>query len=605
MQDHQYLVGFIIFLTATLIFVPLTKKLGLGSILGYLMAGMLLGPSVLGIFDDVPRILTISEFGVVLFMFLIGLELRPEKLRELRKKMLWLGAPQLLISVLLGFALLSLMPYGHYFGFSLSLALALSSTAIGLQVLQERKMIDTEGGKGSFAILLFQDLAIIPMLLLISLLGASQKGNIGHLFDPSAIIRIFITVAFVIFLGKYFLNFIFRQLAETHLRELFTSISLLLVVGVSLLMESVGLSMAFGSFLAGLLLAESEYRFELETSIEPFKGLLMGLFFTSVGMTIDLTLAFQKYEQVLYYGMGAFLFKLLINFAIGRISSLNKSESLMMALVTAPIGEFAFVVLKLSQDQNLISVSQLAICNLVVVATMILNPISFLLFDRIFKKKINQKKIASGQKDSLDGLKDNPVIVAGFGRLGTIIVRILHARKIAATVLDTNPKQIEQVKKIGFKAYFGDATRLDMLKLAGAEHAKLIIIVVDDLYAAEQIVRLVRVNFPQLKIMARCHGRNDYYTLREAGADMIFREAFLTGLSMGQKILELLGNRSSDARKYVHRFQEHDEEMLEQSFYHHHNQEALISLAKRSLTDLERIFSKDDDWVRKEGHWND
>jgi monovalent cation:proton antiporter-2 (CPA2) family protein len=605
MEDHQFLVGFIIFLTATLIFVPITKKLGLGSILGYLLAGVLLGPSVLGFFNDVHRILTISEFGVVLFMFLIGLELRPEKLRELRKKMLWLGAPQLFASVLIAFALLSLLPYGYSFAFTLSMALALSSTAIGLQVLQERKLVDSEPGKGSFAILLFQDLAIIPMLLLVSILGASQKGPIENLVDFTALLRIFITVAFIIFLGKYFLNFIFRQLAETHLRELFTSISLLLVVGVSLLMESVGLSMAFGSFLAGLLLAESEYRFELETSIEPFKGLLMGLFFTSVGMTIDLPLAFQKYEQVIYYGLGAFLFKLGLNFVIAKIANLNKEDSFILALVTAPVGEFAFVILKLSETQGLLTQEQLAICNLIVVSTMVLNPISFFIYDRFIKKRINDNKTNKSQKNSLDEQKENPVIVAGFGRLGTILVRMLHAKKISATVLDTNPKQIEQVKKIGFKAYFGDATRLDMLKLAGAEHAKIIIIVVDDSFAAEQIVRLVRVNFPQLKILARCHGRNDYYSLREAGADMIFRDAFVTGLTMGQKILELLGSRASDARKYVHQFQEHDEEMLEQSFYHHHNQEALISLAKRSLTDLERIFSKDDDWVRKEGHWND
>ncbi|MDH4468694.1 MAG: monovalent cation:proton antiporter-2 (CPA2) family protein [Bacteriovoracaceae bacterium] len=605
MEDHQYLLGFIIFLTATLIFVPLTKKLGLGAILGYLMAGLLIGPSILGFFNDVHRILAISEFGVVLFMFLIGLELRPEKLRELRTKMLWLGAPQMLLSVMLGFFLLQLMSHGNSFAFALSMALTLSSTAIGLQVMQERKMAETNAGKGSFAILLFQDLAIIPMLLVVSFLGASHKGSIDHLIDYKSLLRIFMTVAFIIFLGKYFLNYIFRQLAATQLRELFTSISLLLVVGVSLLMESVGLSMAFGSFLAGLLLAESEYRFELETSIEPFKGLLMGLFFTSVGMTIDLSLIINKYEQVFIYGVAAFLFKFGLHFLIGKISGMDKEESTVMALITAPIGEFAFVILKLSHDQSLITQSQLSLCNLVIVSTMVFNPLSLLLYDRVFKKKFNAKKNKSGEKNRLDEQKENPVIVAGFGRLGTVIVRLLHAKKINATVLDTDPKQIEQVKKIGFKAYFGDATRLDMLKLAGAENAKVLLIVVDDTFTAEQIVRLVRVNFPHLKIMARCHGRNDYYALREAGADMIFRDAFLTGLTMGQKLLEILGERASDARKYVHRFKEHDEEMLEQAFFHHHNQEALISLAKRSFSDLDRILNKDEDWVRKEGHWND
>jgi glutathione-regulated potassium-efflux system ancillary protein KefC len=379
----------------------------------------------------------------------------------------------------------------------IGMGFALSSTALGVQVLQEKSLLHTKPGKSSLAILLFQDIAIVPMMGVISIIGALASGNANEpIFSFNSAMKIFFATFFTYILGKYFLKYLFRFIATTHLREVFTAVSLLLIIGISILMESVGLSMAFGSFLAGLLMADSEFRYELEINIEPFKGLLMGLFFMAVGMGMDLHLIVTRPMDILGLAFVITAIKCSVLFLISSMFRLNFHERMIFTIATSQIGEFSFVLMKLGVGQHIITQSQSNVFSLVIALSMATTPLLFLIYERyVYANSGTGFKTSDEEKPVFE----NPVIIAGFGRFGTIVARILHANNIGTTILDNDPNQIELVRKFGFKAYFGDISRLDLLEVAGAPKAKILILAVDEMQVAEEAVQKLNSSFPIFK----------------------------------------------------------------------------------------------------------
>lgn len=597
----QLLTTIFILLFASILFVPFSKKIGLSSVLGYLVAGIIIGPGALNLVHDVDSIAKLSEFGVVLFMFLIGLELRPSVLSEMRKDIIRFGCSQVLLTTIIFFFMTWITSKDMNFSIILGMSLALSSTALGIQVLQEKNLLKSEGGKASLAVLLFQDMAIIPMMLAVSLMAQKKNNEIISEFNFLPIVKIFIALFFTIFVGKYVLKYVFRYIATTRLREIFTSVSLLVVIGIAMLMDSVGLSMAFGSFISGLLMADSEFRYELEVNIEPFKGLLMGLFFMSVGMSMDLGLFLQKPWDIIGLAFAITFVKCCILYLLSTFFSLNLYQRLVFTFATSQIGEFAFVLLTLGVSVGVLPPHLQNLFGLVIALSMAITPLLFVFFE-----KLKERNFFS-TTESEEGLSvddhENPVIIAGFGRFGTIVARILHANNIGTTVLDHDPRQIEMVRKFGIKAYYGDVTRLELLEAAGAAKAKTLIVTIDDTTKAEEIISKVKLHFPTLQILVRCNSRHDYFIFRSLGVNTIIRETFGSALEMGEEILKVMGYGAFESKRIVALFRKHDESYLEESFYLHRNQDALVGLAKKSRKDLERTLENDERWMNNQRYW--
>lgn len=597
MHHGELITTVFVLLLASIIFVPMTKKLGLSSILGYLVAGMTLGPSALNLVQDVGSISSISEFGVVLFMFLIGLELRPNVLHEFKKDIFTYGFLQVFLTGFIFF--LTAMYSTNNFALSILIGMgfALSSTALGVQVLQEKNLLQTKPGKSSLAILLFQDIAIVPMMGVITFVGAISSGQSKeNLFDFTSVLKMFLATFLTFVIGKYFLKYVFRFIATTHLREVFTAVSLLLIIGISILMESVGLSMAFGSFLAGLLLADSEFRYELEISIEPFKGLLMGLFFMAVGMGMDLHLILSKPAEILSLAFVITLIKCFVLFLISSMFRLSFHERIIFTIATSQIGEFSFVLMKLGVNHSIISQNESNIFSLVIALSMATTPILFLIYEKFFIKN-DKKKVNSDSSEQVPPESDNPVIIAGFGRFGTVVARLLHANNIGTTILDNDTNQIELVRKFGFKAYYGDISRLDLLEVAGAPKAKILILAVDEMQVAHDAVLKVKQQYPELQVFVRCKGRNDYFEFRKLGANFLVRESFLSALEMGGEVLKKLGHTPFEVVRILKHFKNHDEKLLEESYVFHREEEQLITLSKKAKFDLERTLKSDKKWI--------
>ncbi|MEM7008511.1 MAG: monovalent cation:proton antiporter-2 (CPA2) family protein [Thermodesulfobacteriota bacterium] len=595
-----------IYLLAAVVSVPIAKRLGLGSVLGYLFAGIIIGPYVLKFVGvESEAVLHFAEFGVVMMLFLIGLELRPELLWRLRGPILGLGGLQVAISAVVIFLI------GYIFGFTwkvslaVGLILALSSTAIVLQTLNEKGLIKTQGGQASFSVLLFQDIAVIPILAVLPLLAGSILAEPGHAeaahhagFSIEALpgwqqaIIVALVIATIIIAGRFLVRYVFRFIAETRLREVFTAFALFLIIGIALAMQIVGLSAALGTFLAGVVLADSEYRHELETDIEPFKGLLLGLFFISVGASIDFNL-FSK-EPYLIFGLVAALMviKLVILLVLGYLFKLTRSQNFLFAFSLAQGGEFAFVLFSFATQNSVIPYEIADTLILAVALSMALTPVLMIINEKLLQPKFS----TLDQRPETDAIDEkNPVIIAGFGRFGQIVGRLLHANNIGTTILDSKPSQIDMVRRFGYKVFYGDASRLDLLHSAGAGEAKLFILTIDDKDKTIEIAKTLKMHYPNLKILARAYDRRTVYELMDAGVDIIERDTFVSALELGASALKELGFRSYQANRAALTFKHHDEKSLIDLHKHFGDDEALLTETRLKNQDLIELLSSDEE----------
>ncbi len=573
-----------IFLAAAVVAVPLFKKLGLGSVLGYLAAGLVIGPSVLGLVWDVDNILHFAEFGVVLLLFIIGLELQPSRLWEMRKAVFGVGGFQVGVSGLVigGVAL----AFGLSWQASLviGLALALSSTAFAMQVLSERSELSKPHGRSSFGVLLFQDLAAIPVLAIIPLLAPASDGGLTL---KGFLIPLGVMVALVLG-GKLLLRPIFRVVTSTHVHELSIAVALLLVIGTALLMEFAGLSMALGSFVAGVLLSDSEYRHELEANIEPFKGLLLGLFFMAVGMSVNLKVLADNPLLVTALVVGLVSVKAVILLGAAKLAGLDKQSSIAMAVALSQGGEFAYVIFQSAQSLGVMG-RETPLLVMVVTLSMAVTPLLFIAYDRWVKFA------AKSDSRPFDAVEDHgaPVIIAGFGRFGQIVSRVLSLRGVRFTALEINPTQVDFVRKFGNKIHYGDASKLDLLRAAGAQNARVFVLAIDDMESSMRVLEIVKATFPHLQIVARARNRQHAYALLAAGVEHVIRETFPSSVSAARIVLEELGFPTSVAIQTERVFSDYDEAALRKSAAFKDDTEALIAASKDYAKELESLFKAD------------
>ena len=564
-----------IYLVAAVVSVPLAKRLGLGSVLGYLIAGIIIGPFVLKFVGlESESVLHFAEFGVVMMLFLIGLELRPELLWRLRGPILGLGGLQVTVTTAVIFLIGYLLGFSWKISLAAGLILALSSTAIVLQILNEKGLIKTEGGRSSFSVLLFQDIAVIPIFAVLPLL-ATRMPAAGHLEQAGAMIHsgftiealpgwqqaiiVVFVIAAIIVAGRFLVRYVFRFIAETRIREIFTAFALVLVVGIALAMQIVGLSAALGTFIAGVVLADNEYRHELETNIEPFKGLLLGLFFISIGASIDFSLFLKNPYMIVALVLGLIAVKMVILFVLGYGFRMRRSQNYLFAFALAQGGEFAFVLFSFATQYSVIPSPIADTLILVVVLSMALTPMLMILNEKLLQPRFSRLD-QRPESDTID--EQNPVIIAGFGRFGQIVGRLLHANNIGTTILDSKPSQIDMVRRFGYKVFYGDASRLDLLHSAGAGEAKLFVLAIDDKEKSIEIAQTVQKHFPNLEIIARSFDRRHSYELMNVGVKIIQRETFNSALELGVSALKILGFHAYQAHRAGLTFKHHDEKTL-------------------------------------------
>jgi glutathione-regulated potassium-efflux system ancillary protein KefC len=588
-----WLINSLIYLSAAVIAVPLSKFLGLGSIIGYLAAGIAIGPWGLGLVTNVEDILHFAEFGVVLMLFLVGLELEPKRLWSLRRPIFGWGSAQVLLCALL--MTIAAMIFGLDWRVALvaSLGLALSSTAIALQVMGERNLMSTGSGQASFSILLFQDVAAIPILALLPLLGAVSLTNpdaahTSHWFEALKIVAV---IAGIVLGGRLLLRPVLRWIARSDTPEIFTAAALLLVVGIAALMQFVGLSMALGAFLAGVLLAESEYRRELETDIEPFKGLLLGLFFMAVGMSIDFAVLMQSPALMAAVVLGFLLLKALVIYALARLMKLPFQERPVFTLLLAQGGEFAFVVFQAAAGANVLEPQTASLLIGAVAVSMLVSPLLLVAIDKILMPRFadcgkpEMAEISEPQKAE--------IIVAGFGRYGQIVARVMLAQGMPCTVLDHDADMIEAARSFGYRVFYGDASRLDLLRTAGAATARVLVVAVDAKEQSLRIVALAKQHFPQLQIVARARDVTHWHELRDAGVGHVQRELFESSLNSARSVLELMGQSREDSHRITQRFRQHNLDLFEKMHPHYKDRTKLIAVVKQGRQQLEEQMAKE------------
>jgi glutathione-regulated potassium-efflux system ancillary protein KefC len=571
-------------LAAAVVIVPLAQRLGLGAVIGYLIAGVLLGPHGLGLISSSSEHLDqASELGVVFLLFLIGLELDLKRLWNLKWQIFGMGAAQILLLSLLTVGLALLFEVNWRSAIVLGLALSMSSTAIATQILKERNLLATAGGSAAFSILLFQDIAVIPILALLPLL-AGMEGSRNA--EPGW--KILVVVAAVVVIGRVLLRHVFRLVASAHLREVFTALCLLIVVGLAALMQSMGVSMGLGAFLGGVLLASSEYRHAIQTDIEPFKGLLLGLFFMSVGKAVDFTAIAAQPGRILVLLMAVVALKTVAHIAVGWVFRVPNKEVPFFAGVISQVGEFAFVLFAAAAGYGLFSNSEIAVWSAVIALSMGTTPILTSLYDRLIAPRMATSIDLSGETI----VNEEPeVLIAGFGRVGQIVARLLYANRIRATVLDHDPEQIEAVRRFGFKVYYGDATRLDLLEAAGARTAKILVVAVDDVEDNLEVVDLAREYFPHLQIVARARNVAHVYKLIERDVKIWERETFDSSLRMGVEVLNLLGWSPYQAVRAGHKFRDFNLHTIHELYTKRSNEREMLSVARQAREDLEKMFA--------------
>ena len=585
-----WLLNSLVYLGAAVLAVPLARLLGLGSIIGYLAAGIAIGPWGLKFVTDPQAMLHFAEFGVVLMLFLVGLELEPKRLWSLRRPIFGWGSVQLLGSAAL------LAAIGMAFGVDWRLALVaglglgMSSTAIGLGVLNERNLMATSAGQSVLSVALLQDIAAIPILAIVPLLvvgGAAESGS-GWVGAAKA----FGVIAVIILGGRLLLRPALRWIAGSKTPEIFTAASLLLVVATAALMQSVGLSMALGAFLAGVLLAESEYRRELETDLEPFKGLLLGLFFIAVGMSIDFAVVLASPLLVAAVVLGFLLLKALLLVAMARAMPLPPAEAPVFVILLAQGGEFGFVVFQTAQGAGVIGAPESSFLVAAVAISMLLTPLLLVVNDRLLAPRL-AARAAGAKLDEIAEVQHAPIIICGFGRYGQIVGRLLNANGLSATVLDHSAEAVASLRNFGWPAFYGDATRLDLLRVAGAAKARVIVIAIDDVEQSLAVADLARAHFPQATLVARARNVTHWYGLHERGVQHIDRETLDSALMSGRRVLELMGWEPHAARNQALRFRQHSEALVREMAPHRGDEKKLISAVKQGRQQLEKMWSQE------------
>ena len=583
MHTDSLLINALYYLLAAVITVPLFKRLGLGSILGYLFAGIVLGPHALGIIEDPESVLHFAEYGVILLLFVIGLELAPEKLWSMRNHIVVLGGSQVLLTgLVIGFGMVMLMAIP--LAFILGLTLALSSTALAIQLMSEERILASPLGRKGFSILLLQDLAVIPILIAVSVLAPVAIGASA----PAWYVTILALVGVVAF-GRFGLSELLAAVARSNNREVMTAASLLIVVGVAVLMNAVGLSMGLGAFLAGIMLANSDYRHQLESDIEPFKGMLLGLFFIAIGMTLNLELLWASPLRFVVLALGLVFVKTVIITAILRWRHVSLKEGIQLGLILSQGGEFAFVVLSQGQQAMLFDAALAEQLTLVVGLSMAFTSPLVTLYRRIGRSRSVEQPEQDRHWDS----HQPEVIIAGFGRFGQIIGRLLRARHIPFTAMDKDSAHVEFVKQFGNRLFYGDLTRIDLLRSAGIKHAKILVVAVNDVAQSLAIIDLAREQNARIKIIARAVDRFHAYELYKRKVESVVRETFASSLEAATETLEQLGYTEGQALEVAKRFRLHDEELLERSAQHLEDMEELRNIARQGRRELELLFEED------------
>ena len=583
MHTDSLLINALYYLLAAVIAVPLFKRLGLGSILGYLFAGVVLGPHALGIIEDPESVLHFAEYGVILLLFVIGLELAPEKLWSMRNHILVLGGSQVLLTGLVigfGLAMLLALPLALVLG----LTLALSSTALAIQLMSEERILASPLGRKGFSILLLQDLAVIPILIAVSVLAPGATGAT----TPAWYVTLLALVGVVAF-GRFGLSGVLAAVARSNNREVMTAASLLIVIGVAVLMSSVGLSMGLGAFLAGIMLANSDYRHQLESDIEPFKGMLLGLFFIAIGMTLNLALLWANPLRIVVLALGLVFVKTAIITAILRWRHVSLKEGVQLGLMLSQGGEFAFVVLSQGQQAMLFDAALAEQLTLIVGLSMAFTSPLVTLYRRVGHSRSVEQPDQDRHWDS----HQPEVIIAGFGRFGQIIGRLLQARHIPFTAMDKDSADVEFVKQFGNRLFLGDRTRIDLLRSAGIKHSKILVVAVNDVAQSLAIIDHAREQNARIKIIARAVDRFHAYELYKRKVDSVVRETFASSLEAATDTLEQLGYTEGQALEAAKRFRLHDEELLERSAQHIEDTEELRNIARQGRRELELLFEED------------
>ena len=596
----------LIYLLAAVIAVPIAKRLGLGSVLGYLIAGIVIGPSALALVGDQTDVMHFAEFGVVMMLFLVGLELQPSRLWSMRRQILGLGGLQVALSAALISGLLMMFSSQVWqVNVALGLTVALSSTAIVLQSLNERGLMNSQAGNNAFSVLLFQDIAVIPILALLPLLATfpaveHAAGHSTNLIEGLPVWQqVGVTlgaILSIILLGRFLASPMFRIVANTQLRELFTAFALLLVVAIAVAMTSIGLSAALGTFLAGVVLAESEFRHEIEADIEPFKGLLLGLFFITVGANIDFSYLVTNLSTVLLLVVALFIAKAGILLVLARTFQMDKRQGLLFTVALAQGGEFAFVLGSAGLQFSVFDAETASLLTIVVALSMLTAPLLFVIYEAWFGRTSQRASYVDDQ----EVVPTRDVIIAGYGRFGQIIGRMLVTNGYQLTILDHSPSQVELVRRFGSTVFYGDASRHDLLEVAGAKEAKLLVVGVDDGDKANEIVRVAKTHFPHLKILARAVDRRHAYELIKANVDDFRRETFDSALRLGESALTFLGETPERAREVADLFEHYDEKSLHELAELWGDEKSYGLAIRQRIEDLTKVLTRDQAEQQKE-----
>lgn len=577
----------LIFIGASIIMVPLFHRMGFGSVLGYLIAGVFVGPYGFRLIRDLESVMHFSEFGVVLLLFVIGLEIQPRKLWSMKKDLIGLGGVQVLLCTLI-FGLAGMIVTGNTItSFVLGFGMSLSSTAFAVQSLQARNNFNTEFGKSSFSILLMQDLLAIPALAIIPGLGGGEAGEGGHgSMELSYLFPVFIIL--LVLVSRFVLQPFFRIIARTHQREIFTATALFVVLGVASIMLKIGLSAALGTFIAGVLLADSEYRHELEANIDPFKSMLLGLFFISVGMTVSLEIIVSKPFMIFGFALLYLAIKLGVIYGTGRLFRMNHMNAKQMALTIAQGGEFAFVIFSIALSSKLADPETIKFLTAIITLSMALNPV----ISMIDEKLVHLKR-EPAIEPRFDEIKDEypEVMIAGFGRFGQMFGRILRAQKIPFVAIDRDESQIELLRKFGNKVYFGDVMRLDLLEIAGIANAKYFVMAIDDVEVSVEAAKLIREKFPHIKIFARARNRGHVFDFFDIGVERVKRETFDSSVMFVKELLIEMGTAADKAQNIIEKFATHDEIMLREQYQVRDDDKKFVSVSKQAAAQLSHVLS--------------
>jgi len=601
-MESNLLLAIFVLLAATVALVPLAQRAGLGTVLGYLLAGVLIGPYGLRLVSESEDIRHVSEFGVVMMLFLIGLELQPRELWRMRHQMLGLGVTQMVITATILAALVYALGLAWGSALTIGLALAMSSTAIAMQSVSQRDITATDTGRGGLAILLVQDVAVIPILAAIPLLAATGNSPGDHMtsavqamdevnwFDAVSIVGAF---GATILASRFLVRPVMTFIARTGVREAFTALGLALVVGAALVTQLIGLSPALGAFLGGVLLADSEYRHELVSNLEPFKGLLLGLFFISVGMSIAFSVLFAQPALVLALVVALVSIKIMVLFGLAFLSRMHLGDRMLLAILLSQAGEFAFVLLQFARTAGGLAQPDFEILTVVVALSMATTPLLLFLFDKLLAPRLHAvTQVAGGEPpDDIDARQK--VVVLGYGRFGQIVTRLLKAQGFEMTLIDDDPAQIETVKRFGVKVFYGDGNRLDLLHAAGVGHAHMVVIAVGGADRILTIGALIRRHFPHVKVAARAIDRNHAHELMALGIDIFERETFRSAISLGAKALVALGYSEEHAARLSAAFERHDNRLLQESYALRDDENAYVGLVRRSMEMLDEVMRAD------------